>query len=86
MRAMLGYYRAVEQDMKDHATLAGRPTPVPVLAVVGDGGSAPDLLARLTPLVPDLRGEVIAAAGHYVPEEQPSAPAERLAAFIRDLR
>lgn len=80
LRGMLGYYRAVLEDIEIHAELKTRLIDVPVLALTADAGSAPDLYERLQPLGRDVRGGLIANSGHYIPEEQP----ELLAAELRD--
>lgn len=85
LRGMLGYYRAVLDDIKIHAELATRPIGVPLLGLGADEGSAPDLYERLQPLARDLRGGVIADSGHYIPEEQPQALADELRKFIATL-
>jgi pimeloyl-ACP methyl ester carboxylesterase len=82
---MLGYYRAVLEDIRQNAALAARRLSVPVLALGGDAGSAPDLGERLLPLCTDLRGGVVKDCGHYIPEEQPEALAEEVVAFIGTL-
>lgn len=84
-RGMLGYYRAVLQDTEDHAAFVHDPTTVPVLALGGDKGSAPDLFDKLSPLVADIRGGLIADSGHYIPEEQPAALAQRLLSFADEI-
>lgn len=84
-RGMLGYYRAVFEDIKQNAYLAACPLSVPVLAFGGDAGSAPDLHERLLPLCTDLKGGVIKNCGHYIPEEQPEALAKEVLAFIAAL-
>ncbi len=63
-RGMLGYYRAVLEDIEIHSDLMTRPIQIPVLALGGDLGSAPDLYKRLQPLASDLLGGVIADSGH----------------------
>jgi len=82
LRGMLGYYRSVLQDIQDHAELARDRISVPVLALGGDVGSAPDLFARLKPMCEDIRGGQIANSGHYIPEEQPEALVQELRSFI----
>jgi pimeloyl-ACP methyl ester carboxylesterase len=84
-RGMLGYYRAVVEDIEIHAELSARPIEVPVLALTAETGSAPDLVQRLRPLANDLRGGLIADSGHYIPEEQPEALADQLRQFIASL-
>jgi len=86
MRGMLGYYRAVLEDIKQNASLTARRLSVPVLAFGGDAGSAPDLHERLLLLCTDLRGGVIKDCGHYIPEEQPEALASEILAFIGTLK
>lgn len=85
MRGMLGYYRAVLEDIEQNAPLQERPLTVPVLALGGDVGSAPDLYDRMNTLGHDVRGGVIADSGHYIPEEQPEALAREILSFIATL-
>jgi pimeloyl-ACP methyl ester carboxylesterase len=85
MRGMLGYYRAVLEDIGIHAEFTTRPIEVPLLVLAADAGSAPDLYERMQPLAKDLRGGVIADSGHYIPEEQPEALADQLRQFIASL-
>lgn len=85
MRGMLGYYRAVLEDMKQNAELATRKLHLPVLAFGGDVGSAPDLYERLQPFCADLRGGLIRNSGHYIPEEQAQFLAHEIIAFLGTL-
>jgi pimeloyl-ACP methyl ester carboxylesterase len=85
MRGMLGYYRAVLQDMEQNAELATGKLHIPILAFGGDAGSAPDLYERLQPFCADIRGGLIRDSGHYIPEEQPQAIAHEIIAFLDTL-
>lgn len=85
MRGMLGYYRAVLKDMEQNRLLMDRKIAVPVLALGGDVGSAPDLFERMKPLGVDVRGGTIANSGHYIPEEQPEALAAEIVRFVSTL-
>ena len=85
MRGMLGYYRAVFEDMKQNAELANRQLRVPVLAFGADAGSAPDLYERLEPCCTNIRGGLIQNSGHYIPEEQPEVLAREIIAFVSRL-
>ena len=85
MRGMLGYYRAIFEDLAQNAELANRKLHIPVLAFGGDVGSAPDLYERLQPFCTDIRGGLIQDSGHYVPEEQPEAVALEMIAFLATL-
>jgi len=83
---MLGYYRAVLEDMSQNAELSNRHLRVSVLAFGGEvGGSAPDLYERLQPFCADIRGGMIQDSGHYIPEEQPEALAREIIAFVGTL-
>ena len=85
LRGMLGYYRAVLDDIAIHTELAKRRIQVPVLALGAEEGSAPDFHERLVPLGEDVRGGIVAGSGHYIPEEQPVAVASQLRQFIASL-
>jgi pimeloyl-ACP methyl ester carboxylesterase len=85
MRGMLGYYRAVIQDMEQNQALLTRKLKLPILALGGDGGSAPDIHSAMRPLGEDVRGGVLSNSGHYIPEEQPEALAAELVAFAKTL-
>jgi pimeloyl-ACP methyl ester carboxylesterase len=85
MRGMLGYYRAVLKDMEQNRLLMVRKIDVPVLALGGDVGSAPDLFERMKPLGVNVRGGVIANSGHYIPEEQPEELAANIVQFVLTL-
>ena len=63
--------------------LRDAPLTVPVLALGGDRGSAPNLYEALKPLARDLQGGVLSDCGHYIPEEQPRELARRMLAFLR---
>ena len=80
---MLGYYRAAHQDALQNRELRDAPLTVPVLALGGDRGSAPNLYEALKPLARDLQGGVLSDCGHYIPEEQPRELARRMLAFLR---
>lgn len=86
LRGMLGYYRAVIEDIRQNDVLKRRKLQIPVLALGGDQGSAPDLFAALTPLGEDVRGGVLKDCGHYLPEEQPQKLAETLLEFAVSLK
>lgn len=85
MRGMLGYYRAVLEDMEQNKILKETKLTVPVLALGGDAGSAPDLYDRMQPLTNILYGGVIKNCGHYIPEEQPDVLTREIIHFINKL-
>lgn len=83
LRGMLGYYRAVEEDMRQNEKLMVKKIKTPVLALGGDVGSAPDIYESMKPLCEDVRGGQIEACGHYIPEEQPENLAAELIGFFK---
>ncbi|MFE2182379.1 alpha/beta fold hydrolase [Streptomyces sp. NPDC059455] len=86
LRGMLGYYRAVLEDIEQNTPLMRRKIGVPVLALGGEVGSAPDLYESMRPLGHDVRGGVIVGSGHYIPEEEPEALAREISDFVNDLK
>ncbi|CAM5280372.1 alpha/beta fold hydrolase [Streptomyces antimycoticus] len=86
LRGMLGYYRAVLEDIEQNTPLMRRKIDVPVLALGGEVGSAPDLYESMRPLAQNVRGGVIAGSGHYIPEEEPEALAREISGFVNDLK
>ena len=81
---MLGYYRAIFEDMEQNAKLARTRIKVPILALGGDVGSAPKIYEALKPLGEDVRGGVIENCGHYIPEEQPEILAKMMLSFFEE--
>jgi pimeloyl-ACP methyl ester carboxylesterase len=79
---MLGYYRAVFEDMEQNAELAKTKVTTPILALGGDKGSAPDIYDAMKPLCENIRGGVIKDCGHYIPEEQPKTLAAKMIEFF----
>ncbi|MEE4598329.1 alpha/beta hydrolase [Streptomyces sp. DSM 41524] len=86
LRGMLGYYRAVLEDIEQNTPLMQKKIDVPVLALGGEVGSAPDLYDRMQPLGRNVRGGVIAGSGHYIPEEEPEALAREISDFANSLK
>jgi pimeloyl-ACP methyl ester carboxylesterase len=89
MRAGFAYYRAIPQDIADNKAIISRfRLPMPVLAMGGavsyphgrGRGSEPE--QSLKRVAVDVRGEVVAECGHFIPEEAPDLLANRLLAFF----
>ena len=85
LRGMLGYYRAVLEDMEQNREIGQQRLKPPVLALGGDVGSAPNIFEALKPFCENVRGGLIADSGHYVPEEQPDALAREMLKFFATL-
>jgi pimeloyl-ACP methyl ester carboxylesterase len=88
LRAGFSYYRAIPVDQADNqATLqSGFRLKMPVLALGGERhearGRGLEPLESLKVIADDVRGGVVADSGHFIPEEQPEALAQRLLAFF----
>ncbi|WP_375459879.1 alpha/beta fold hydrolase [uncultured Enterovirga sp.] len=80
LRGALGYYRAVYDNMEHNAGLP-RVT-VPMLALGGEFGSAPELYEALRPLGDHVEGGVVAECGHFIPEEKPEQLSELMLTFF----
>lgn len=85
MRAGFEYYRALPRDAADNAEIVARfKLPMPVLAIGGGGGrgrgAEPEQSLRR--VATNVRGAIIEACGHWVPEEQPERLARLLLAFF----
>ncbi|WP_260596926.1 alpha/beta fold hydrolase [Sphingomonas endolithica] len=85
LRAGLAYYRDVSVSAAQNRALVqdGKLT-MPVLAISADQGSIPDMAAPLRAYADDVRGAIVADSGHFIPEEQPEAVANLLAAFFAE--
>ena len=83
LRAALAYFRdAAESARKNRDALKRGPLTIPILGVSSSHGSIPDMAAALSPWAQNVTGTVIPQAGHFIPDEQPDATADALAAFI----
>ena len=89
MRAGFSYYRAINRDAADNQeTIARFKLAMPVLAIGGGvsyphgrgRGSEPEESLRRVAL--NVRGEVFADCGHFIPEEAPDLLNQRLLAFF----
>lgn len=85
LRGMLGYYRAILEDIEQNTLLMRQRIKVPILALGGEVGSAPDLYESMKSLGQEVRGGVIAGSGHYIPEEQPEHLAREIVDFVQTL-
>jgi pimeloyl-ACP methyl ester carboxylesterase len=85
LRASLAYYRdAAESARKNREALERRRLSLPVLGISSSHGSIPDMAASLSPWADNATGIVVPDAGHFIPDEQPGAVADAIAAFIAD--
>jgi len=83
MRAGLAYYRAAALSAQQNRELSAKgKLQMPVLALGSDQGSIADMATPLENFAEDVHGGVIANCGHFLAEEQPTAVAEELNAFL----
>jgi pimeloyl-ACP methyl ester carboxylesterase len=87
MRAGFAFYRNLPQDAADNAAiLAQFKLPMPVLGVGGANGRGrgAEVGESLRRVATDVRAEIFAECGHWIPEEQPARLATALRAFFVD--
>ena len=77
------YYRAIFDSIEQNKASAATKLPMPVLATGGAHWMGPLMEAMVAPVARDLRVEIVANSGHFVPEEAPAALAKLLGDFIR---
>jgi pimeloyl-ACP methyl ester carboxylesterase len=77
------YYRAIFDSMAQNKAGAATRLPLPVLAIGGAHWMGPLMEAMVAPVARDLRVEIIANSGHFVPEEAPAAVGRLLREFMR---
>ena len=83
LRAGLAYYRAAALSARQNRALNAKgKLRMPVLALGSDQGSIADMASPLRPYADDVRGAVMAACGHFIPEEHPAAVVAELATFF----
>ncbi|WP_321817283.1 MULTISPECIES: alpha/beta hydrolase [unclassified Paraburkholderia] len=83
LRAGLAYYRAAHVSAHQNCELKERGMlNVPLLALGSDQGSIADMATPLRAFFADVQGSTISYCGHFLPEEQPHAVADELAAFF----
>ena len=76
------YYRAIFDSIAQNKTTAATKLPTPVLAIGGEQWLGPLMEAMVAPVARDLRVEIVANSGHFVPEEAPAEVGRLLCEFI----
>lgn len=84
MRPGFELVRALPKDLEANTKAANRPSSSPVLAIGGEKGMGTAVAENLKPLFTNVRGAVVANAGHFVPEEAPDALANLVLAFFAE--
>lgn len=84
LRAGLAPYREVTVSAAQNRSLSEQgKMALPLLAISADQGSIPDMAEPLRQFADNVTGIRIAHSGHFIPDEQPQALSETLAAFFR---
>jgi len=85
-RAGFDYYREAfnASGMAQMKTRLTHKLATPILTLAAEGSLGPNMLLNLQPLAQNVRGEVIAGCGHYLPEECPSEFAQAVTGFWRE--
>jgi len=83
MRAGFEVFRAFEQDASDFAGFSTKKLPMPVLVLTGEKASGPVLIEQTKLVASDVRGVIIAGAGHWLMEEAPEKTMAELVEFLQ---
>lgn len=82
MRAGFAYYRALPETIEQNRVRMRSRLTMPILALGGEYGTASIAESTIKPYADNLRGGVLPACGHYVPEECPQALLDRIMPFL----
>jgi pimeloyl-ACP methyl ester carboxylesterase len=82
MHSGFEYYRAIFESIAQNRMTAADKLSMPVLAIGGAQWLGPMLQKMVEPIATNLRTEIIAGSGHFVPEEAPAAVARVLQEFL----
>ena len=82
MRAGFEYFRNFERDAQDFAQLGASPLTMPVLVLTGEKASGNFLIEQAKLVASDVRGQVVAGAGHWLMEEAPQTVIPAILDFI----
>jgi len=82
MRAGFELVRALPKDVAANSEAAKHPVDVPALAIGGEHGMGSAVADNLRPLFTNVQGDVIPDAGHFVPEEAPTALLAEVLPFL----
>jgi pimeloyl-ACP methyl ester carboxylesterase len=82
MRAGFEYFRSFERDAEDFARLAANRLAMPLLILTGEKASGTFLIEQGKQVASDVRGQVVAGAGHWLMEEAPDKVIPAITAFV----
>jgi pimeloyl-ACP methyl ester carboxylesterase len=82
MRAGFEYFRNFERDAQDFARLGATRLAMPMLVLSGEKASGTFLIEQAKLVASDVRGHVVAGAGHWLMEEAPKTVIPALIDFL----
>jgi len=82
MRAGFEYFRNFEQDARDFAALAATRLEMPLLVLTGEKASGSFLIDQARLVARDVRGVVVAGAGHWLIDEAPEQVIPAIVEFL----
>ncbi len=83
MQSGFAYYRAIFDSIEQNKRTATIKLPMPVLAIGGAQWLGPMMEKMVAPVAANLRVEIVAGSGHFVPEEAPEDVARLLQDFLK---
>jgi pimeloyl-ACP methyl ester carboxylesterase len=83
MRAGFEYFRNFERDAEDFARMGHTRLTMPMLVLSGEKAGGTFLIEQAKLVASDVRGQVVAGAGHWLMEEAPKTVIPALLDFLR---
>jgi pimeloyl-ACP methyl ester carboxylesterase len=82
MRAGFEYFRNFERDALDFARMGETPLSMPMLVLSGEKAGGTFLIEQARLVASDVRGHVVAGAGHWLMEEAPGTVIPAISDFV----
>jgi pimeloyl-ACP methyl ester carboxylesterase len=82
MRAGFEYFRNFERDALDFARMGSTRLSMPMLVLSGEKAGGTFLIEQAKLVASDVRGQVVAGAGHWLIEEAPTTVIPAIIAFV----
>jgi len=82
MRAGFEYFRNFERDAEDFATLGRTPLSMPMLVLSGEKAGGTFLIEQAKLVASNVRGQIVAGAGHWLIEEAPDVVIPAIRDFV----
>jgi len=82
MRAGFEYFRNFERDAEDFAKLGRTPLSMPMLVLSGEKAGGTFLIEQAKLVASNVRGQIVAGAGHWLIEEAPDVVIPAIRGFV----